>query len=227
MSWRVSLLPGGLRLVLGRDVTELVERYRRLAHGLNNDLAAILLLSDVVGRRLEPEHPAQEELASILETCHRAQRRAGELLASSLAAAQPGTETEPPPRPPAPERARGTLLLVDDQEHFRKMVARGLRMDGWTVLEAASGEEALEVFRPSSTELVAAVVDLVLPGISGVELFVELRKVRPELPVLLFSGFSRRELVKEALRLGVSAFLPKPIEFTDLTEWLHDLVIEA
>ncbi len=96
-----------------------------------------------------------------------------------------------------------TLLVVDDEESVRTFTKAALEKLGFKTLLAANGREALELLaRNEAVEL--ALVDIVMPVMGGIESFTEMRKLRPDLAVLVASGYSRQE----AQRLGMPAGLP-------------------
>ena len=111
------------------------------------------------------------------------------------------------PELPAPRQseARGVILLADDEEAVRWLGRRYLEADGWVVLEAQDGEEALEIIESHQGSLRLVVTDLNMPKVSGQELAEVLSIFRPGLPVLGISGFL--SAVSHDRRLPI---LPKP-----------------
>ena len=112
------------------------------------------------------------------------------------------------PELPAPRQseARGVILLADDEEAVRWLGRRYLEADGWVVLEARDGEEALEIIGSHQGSLRLVVTDLNMPKVSGQELAEVLSIFRPGLPVLGISGFL--SAVSHDRRLPI---LPKPL----------------
>ena len=106
---------------------------------------------------------------------------------------------------PVPSDARGVILLADDEEAIRWVGRRFLEADGWVVLEARDGEEALEIIESSERPLRLVVTDLNMPKVSGHELAEVLSIFRPGLPVLGITGFLSS--VSHDRRLPI---LPKP-----------------
>jgi len=101
------------------------------------------------------------------------------------------------------------ILLVDDEESLRLTLGANLELEGFEVIEAASAEEALErVSRGEEFDLILS--DVRMPGRSGVELFHELARVRPNLPVVLMTAFSTEAEIRRAIEAGVFAVLAKP-----------------
>jgi two-component system, response regulator RegA len=109
---------------------------------------------------------------------------------------------------------RPSLLLVDDDELLRERLARALRERGYEVMTAGSTEQALELARQDSPEL--AVVDLRMPGRSGLELVRELLSLDASTRVVVLTGYGSIATTVEAMRLGAINYLPKPADADDL-----------
>ncbi|PZQ49922.1 MAG: hybrid sensor histidine kinase/response regulator [Rhodovulum sulfidophilum] len=107
-----------------------------------------------------------------------------------LPAAEPGEIAEPEPRPAV--AGRGLVLVVDDNHDLRHTVRRQLAGLGYAVLEAEGGAEALELVR-GVPDLRALVTDVVMPGMSGFHLAREAGRLRPELRIVLMTGFDAAE----------------------------------
>jgi DNA-binding NtrC family response regulator len=99
-----------------------------------------------------------------------------------------------------------TILVVDDQSSIVTLVAAVLRRAGYTVLTAATGEEAIEVFRGHDAKIDLLLSNIQMPGITGIELGTKMVLERPDTKVMLMSGFNAGMLV---LHDGWH-FLPKP-----------------
>lgn len=102
------------------------------------------------------------------------------------------------------------VLLVDDEESLRITLAANLELEGYEVVEAGSGEEALELAEKQAFDLVLS--DIKMPGMNGVELFRALRAKWPRVPCVLMSAFALEDLVAGALSEGVFTLLPKPFD---------------
>ena len=112
------------------------------------------------------------------------------------------------------DRFREQLLLVDDSELFRERLARAFRDRDFEVRTAADYDEAMRLARKVSPDL--AVVDLRMPGRSGLELVRDLLVVCPSTRVLILSGFGSISTAVEAVKLGAVNFLPKPADADDI-----------
>ena len=116
----------------------------------------------------------------------------------------------------------GFVLLVEDQPALRRMMLRTLMRAGFDVLEARSAEEALSLCEEGIQDVDAVVSDVMLPGLSGVELVERLRGDQPELPALLTSGYVSEE---HAINPDPqTAFMPKPFTAKQLLARLRTLL---
>ena len=106
------------------------------------------------------------------------------------------------------------VLIVDDDVDHAESLADVLEMRGHPVELAHSGEEAIACFRASEFDLV--LLDVKLPGINGVETFLELKKIRPSARVMMMTGFSLEQLISEAIESGALGVLYKPFAATEL-----------
>jgi two-component system cell cycle sensor histidine kinase/response regulator CckA len=115
-------------------------------------------------------------------------------------------------------KGSGTILVVDDEEIVRRAVRRILGSGGLTVVEASSSREALELFQEKPDGYDAALVDLIMPGTSGIELVEELRSLRPDFPIVLSSGYDARALAEDAGGEAGTYFLQKPYYARELLD---------
>lgn len=108
------------------------------------------------------------------------------------------------------------MLVVEDNDAIRRLVVTLLRREGYDVVEAGSGEQALEV--PAGVELL--VTDFAMPGMTGVELAEKLQPAK----VLFTSGCSLSELEQRGFQADAASFLPKPFSPIQLREKVHSLL---
>jgi len=101
-----------------------------------------------------------------------------------------------------------TILVVDDDDPVRVMLARLLRTHGFTVLQAAHAAEARAILEREQVDLVVS--DIVMPGESGIELRRAVLEQRPELPFILISGYSAEGPAEFAARTPRTIFVQKP-----------------
>ncbi|MEL6420995.1 MAG: response regulator, partial [Pseudomonadota bacterium] len=109
----------------------------------------------------------------------------------------------------------GVVLLVEDEEHVRRLAARALARQGFEVLQAGSGVEALEVLEACDATIDLVVSDIVMPEMDGPTLLKALRARHPELKIIFISGYAEDAL--QTLNPDEEfAFLPKPFQLADL-----------
>lgn len=113
-----------------------------------------------------------------------------------------------------------TMLLVDDSFAFRERLARALVDRGLDVETAANYDQAMESARQFRPRM--AVVDLRMPGRSGMELIRDLKQLDNSVRVLMLSGFGSITTAVEAVQLGAINFLPKPVDADDIMAAFHD-----
>lgn len=124
----------------------------------------------------------------------------------------------PPASAPVPPgwRGHGTILVVDDEVHVRAGAAQVLERVGFTVLTAADGREAVAVFRKHAATIRAVLLDLTLPHMDGAATARELRQIRPEVRIVLTSGYTEEEATRQFTARDLVGFLPKPYALKDL-----------
>ena len=111
----------------------------------------------------------------------------------------------------------GSVLVADDENAVRRFVVRVLEREGYAVSQARDGAEALEMLKREPSVFSVVVSDIVMPRLNGVELVQELSVLRPDLPVILMSGYATAALAE----LGIAApcsILPKPFPSERLIE---------
>ena len=118
-------------------------------------------------------------------------------------------------RPSAPKG--GVVLLVEDEAPVRSFASRALRLRGLTVLEAGSGEEALELLEDQDLAIDIFVSDVVMPGLDGPGWVTQARQQRPDVKVIFMSGYAEESFSDKQARIDRSVFLPKPFSLSDLT----------
>jgi PAS domain S-box-containing protein len=129
-------------------------------------------------------------------------------------APEPGTGDEGAPA----AGLSGVILLVDDEPTVRAILRQGLEIAGFKVLEAGDGVEGLGAFVRHRPAISLVLLDLTMPRMGGEEVFEEIHKLAPELPVVLMSGYSEREATSALASKGLAGFLSKPCSIQDALE---------
>jgi DNA-binding NtrC family response regulator len=110
--------------------------------------------------------------------------------------------------------SKANVLVVDDQDSIRHFVGKALEDDGYTVVSAASVHEAREAIERDMPDM--AFLDLKLPDGTGIELLREIKRVQPEVPVILMTAFGELETAVEAMSAGAFWFVKKPFQNEEL-----------
>jgi excisionase family DNA binding protein len=108
-----------------------------------------------------------------------------------------------------PTDGRYRVLVVDDEEGIRDLLSRTLAMADYDVDTTSDGMSALESIRNDGYRLVIA--DLRMPGMDGLTLIREVKQINPQLPIIIITGYSSESSAIEAVNLGVSGYLTKPV----------------
>jgi two-component system, cell cycle sensor histidine kinase and response regulator CckA len=123
--------------------------------------------------------------------------------------------------------AGGTVLLAEDEEAVRELGTLFLNRLGFSVLPAADGRQAVELFEAHRQEIVCAMLDLVMPLMDGEAALRELRRLQPDLRVIICSGYDEQSVGSQLEGLGAVTFLQKPYQMSDLSEKLKTLLSPA
>lgn len=107
------------------------------------------------------------------------------------------------------------MLIVDDEDSFRIGLCRRLERQGMTTFAAADGEEAIAIARQNLLDV--ALVDVRMPGMSGIELLARLKEAHPSIEVIILTGVAKMDTAIEAMKLGAYDYLSKPFRFDELS----------
>jgi two-component system, cell cycle sensor histidine kinase and response regulator CckA len=109
-----------------------------------------------------------------------------------------------------PDGGSGVVLITEDEDTIRSLSRRILEREGYTVIEARDGREAIRVAAGYPSRIDLLITDMVMPNLGGGELFTHLRLLRPDLRVLFVSGYTDEDMIRRGLKDAGSAFLQKP-----------------
>lgn len=112
------------------------------------------------------------------------------------------------------------VLVVDDEENQRRTLSIGLKLEGFDVVLAASGTEALRVLATTSA-IEVAMIDLMMPGLNGLELARQIRRSYPQVRVVLSSAYHLSVRQVERADCGAVGFVPKPYKIGELCAFLR------
>ena len=135
-----------------------------------------------------------------------------------------GIEEEDTPLQQEIYMGRGNILLVEDEEPLARLWEEALRGLGYEVIVCTSSVKALEIFRADPCRFDAVVTDQTMPNITGEALARELLQIRPNVPIILCTGFSHAITPEKAKAIGIRAYLLKPLLIRDLGRALRDVL---
>ena len=139
-----------------------------------------------------------------------------------LFAAGPGGPIPREGRAPLDElRGSGLALVIDDDAGVRQVLRHLLEHFGFAVIEAADGRLGVQAFASRMAEVKFVVLDMTMPELSGEETLSELRRLRPDVPVILSSGYNEVEATRKVTAKGFAAFLPKPFTPDELAQCIR------
>ena len=118
----------------------------------------------------------------------------------------------------------GTVLLVDDEAAVREVCISILEKIGYRVLSAKDGEEVLELYRNNKDEIDIVLLDMIMPNMSGGEIYDRLKEINPEIKVLLSSGYSIDGEATEILNRGCDGFIQKPFDIKKLSAKIGEIL---
>jgi DNA-binding response OmpR family regulator len=114
------------------------------------------------------------------------------------------------------------ILLVDDERGFVDVISKRMSKRNIEVTKAYSGKDALQALR--KTDFDAAVLDLKMEDMDGIEILKIFKKIVPDLPVIMLTGHGSEEAARDGIRLGASDYLTKPCDFEELILKIKDVV---
>ncbi|MEO6787756.1 MAG: response regulator [Chthoniobacteraceae bacterium] len=188
-----------------------------------NDLNNLLQVIGESSKALEPmcsSHPESTRYFGFLKTSLERARQVTEQLASRIGGeavqkAAPHAVPAAPETPAAvsadsPAQPKGLILIIDDEELLVTLVKQMLTDAGYRVVASLEPFLALEVFKQLRDQVDLVILDFTLPIMDGSEVFTALRGIKPDVAVMLSSGFTEHEKIRAMLSQGLCGFLPKP-----------------
>jgi len=115
------------------------------------------------------------------------------------------------------------VLIVDDEEDFRKVIGERIRSWGYDVIEAAGGKEGVETVKKEKPD--AVVLDYMMPGMDGMATLKQIRRLDKDVAVIMFTAHSEMKLMEGAQKLGVTAFIPKLSAYAETHEALKTAIM--
>lgn len=117
-----------------------------------------------------------------------------------------------------------TILLVDDQEAVVNVGKAILHTLGYTVIMAKNGKEAIEIYERDKEKIDLVILDMIMPGMGGGETYDALKKIKPDIKVILSSGYSLEGQAIRILERGCNGFIQKPFDVSDLSRKIREVL---
>ncbi|MDX8407444.1 MAG: response regulator [Mariprofundaceae bacterium] len=119
---------------------------------------------------------------------------------------------------------KGTVLIVDDETLIREVAHAMLKDIGFEIIEAIDGKEAVECYRQHQSEISAVLLDMTMPQMDGKTCFAELKKINPDVRVLLSSGYSEQDINKLFADHTPAGFIQKPYMPESLQQKMEEIL---
>jgi CheY-like chemotaxis protein len=193
------------------------ESLSKASSELNNLLQIISGTSSQLENTWEDKEGSEKYLAMLRSSIERAEKVAADLVDQAGGTNERMTMHPDlagfvkPKNAPAASSSKQSILLVDDEAMALTLVKRILGDAGFDVATAQSGFECLDLIRQRPHSFHLVLLDLTMPFMGGEETFHRLKELRPELPVVLCTGFIQQEKLNRLMSAGLAGFLRKPI----------------
>ncbi|MBF0549603.1 MAG: response regulator transcription factor [Deltaproteobacteria bacterium] len=122
------------------------------------------------------------------------------------------------------ENSVGTILLVDDEELLLEIGQDMLDSCGYKVIVAASGEEAVDIYRSEKDDIRVVILDLNMPGMGGIACLQRLISLRPDVKVIISSGYTTPDILEEVKNAGAAGFVGKPYQLDEMIAKICDIL---
>ncbi len=116
------------------------------------------------------------------------------------------------------------ILFIDDEPILVKATKESLRYLGYRVVSRTSSVEALDLFQKNPGQFDLVITDIIMPGLTGDRLALEMMKIRKDIPVILCTGYSEHMSEEKAKELGIRGFIMKPFEIEDLAKTIRNVL---
>jgi DNA-binding response OmpR family regulator len=115
------------------------------------------------------------------------------------------------------------VLIIEDDEEMRSLLKDFFREEGFETDSVSNGHDAFGILIKRIFDLV--VTDVRMPGLTGLDILPRIKKIQPEVPIIVITAFGTEEVRRKAFERGANAYLEKPIAFQELRRLIHDLML--
>ncbi len=120
-----------------------------------------------------------------------------------------------------------TILLVDDEQVIIDVARDMLEILGYRVIVAQDGQHAIDIYTEQKNDIALVILDMVMPGLSGADVFQALKAINPKVKVILASGYIMSRQIAAVMAQGCRAFMSKPYRLEDLAEKIREIIDKA
>ena len=114
--------------------------------------------------------------------------------------------------------------MIDDEKKFRELIEEILGEEGYRILFAKNGKEGVDIFKKFSDQIDLVILDIIMPELDGKDCYYEIKRINPQVKVLLTSGYSKSNIKDELLKNGVDAYLCKPFNIDVLLKTVQQVL---
>lgn len=114
------------------------------------------------------------------------------------------------------------ILIVDDQLGIRLLLKEILQKEGYSTFQAANGYQAIEITKKENPDLV--LLDMRLPEMNGIEILQELKKISPDIRVIIMTAYGEQELIDTAKNIGILDYITKPFEIEEIRRIVEEKI---
>ena len=117
-----------------------------------------------------------------------------------------------------------TILLIDDEEIVRDVGSQMLEAFGYNIYEAGNGKQAIKIFQDKHDEIQLVILDMIMPEMGGKEVFEKIKKIKPDIKVLLSTGYNADSQAAEIMDKGCNGFIQKPFNMKELASKIKEVI---
>ena len=119
-----------------------------------------------------------------------------------------------------------TIMIVDDEIDVINVASQMVKIAGCVPLAVGNGEDAIKMYKEKYREISAVIMDLLMPGMTAIDLFTTLKEINPDIKVILSSGYKQDQRAEQLINAGIAGFLNKPYSLYDLVDVLRKVLVK-
>ncbi len=204
-----------------------------IAHDFNNILGTIISYSELGLRTISDENSVRNSFEGIIKAGYRARDIIRQILSSELNKGSsfqiliPEFQNQVIEKDDSQESGTSEhvhILFIDDEEDLLFSQGQMLKFQGYNVTSTTSSTEALEIFQKNPYDFDLLITDQTMPDMTGIEIVKKVFHIRPEIPVILCTGYSDQSIEDEAEALGIKSLIIKPVTAKNLIKTIKKML---